>query len=266
MKLTTFVARLEEDRDFPHAKLSGLRISLAPSRFVELGFNRLFQFGGRGRETVSPGEFLKLLFFDQGSDDFDSPLNVNNVMSFDATLRIPDVERYIVVARDMALYFDFGWDDSLFGVLVPDRPGGIVGTYLTGFFGDPKLDLRLEYARSSEIMFNHNIYTSGFTNRGSVLSHFIGTEGSDLYVRLTRWVSPYLLLGVDVSHAEIGSVEADIREKRTSLGLDFSYRFSSRSSVYLKYDFSRVRNRGFVAGRSGNDILFRVEYTRSFGS
>jgi hypothetical protein len=262
-KLVTFVAQLEQDRDIPNAKLSGTRVSLAPSRYVELGFNRMFQFGGRGR-GISPGQFVKVLAFDQGSDDPASPEQVNNVMSFDATLRIPDVQKYILIARDMTLYGDFGWDDSLFGVIVPDRPGGIVGTYLTGIFGDPKLDLRIEYAQSSEIMFNHFIYTSGYTFRGSVLSHFIGTKGNELYARLTRWMSPDLLLGFQLSQAAIGSPTVDLREKRASLGLDLSYRLSSRSSVSLGYDFSHVKDRGFVAGKSGNDNLFQIQFNRKY--
>ncbi|MFQ5851927.1 MAG: capsule assembly Wzi family protein, partial [Candidatus Binatia bacterium] len=267
-KLVTFLAQLEKDRDVPDAKLSGTRISLAPSRFVEVGFSRLFQFGGRGRR-ISPGQFLSILAFDQGSDDPNSPEQVNNVMSFDATLRIPDVQRYILIARDMTLYGDFGWDDTLFGVIVPERPGGIVGTYLTGLFGDPKLDLRIEYSKTSDIQFNHFLYTSGFTFRGSVLSHFIGTRGNELYARLTRWISPDLFLGLQLSQAEIGppgnGLLGSPREKRSSFGLDLSYRISDHSSIFLGYDFARVKDRGFVAGRSGSDNLFRIEFNRSFG-
>ena len=268
VKASMFIAQLEQDRDFSRAKVSGWRLGMAPSRYVELGFNRMFQFGGSGRDTVNPGQFLGLLF-NQGSDNPKSPKNVNNVMSFDATLRIPDVERYIWVARDAAFYFDFGWDDTLFGLIVPDKPGGIVGTYLAGIFGDPKLDLRIEYARTSDIQFTHNLYTSGFTNRGAALSHFIGTKGNEIYGRLTRWISPDLLLGFQVGQAEVGSTRfgslGSPREKRSSVGFDFSYRVSDRSSLFLGYDLSRVKDRGFVAGRSGNENLFQFEFTSSFG-
>jgi hypothetical protein len=267
-KVSTFVAQLDEDREFPNALLSGLRIGWAPTRFVELGFSRMFQFGGEGKGTPNPGQFLQLLFFNQGSDDPNSPLQVNNVMSFDATLRIPDVERYILVARDMAVYFDFGWDDTLFGLFVPDRPGGIVGALFTGLLGDPKLDLRLEYAKTSELQFRHFLYTSGYTNRGSVLSHFIGTKGSDAYARLSRWFSPDVLLGFQVSQSVIGSPlvpSNSAKEKRNSVGLDVFYRMSDASSLSLGLGFTRVDNRDFVAGRSGNDGLLRFEFNRSFG-
>jgi len=270
-KLVTFVAQLEKNRDIPEAMLSGTRISLAPSRFVELGFNRMFQFGGRGRSNPDFGQFLDLLTFRRGCDtlDPDNPACINNVMSLDVTLRVPDVERYIFIARDMAVYLDFGWDDTRGGDIIPDKPGGIAGIYLAGFLGDPKLDVRFEYAQTSEIMFTHGEYTSGFTNRGSVLSHFIGTKGREIYARVSRWINPDVLLGFQVSQAEIGPTGAGLlglpREKRNSLGFDLSYRLSSGSSIFVTYDFARVKDRGFVAGRSGNENLFRIEFTQSFG-
>ncbi len=286
IKLSTFVARLGEDRDFPHAMLSGTRISSAPrlsdlfprflSRFLppgslELGFTRMFQFGGRGHPTPNPGEFLKILFFGAGCDfeDVNDPTCVNNVMSLDATLRIPDVGRYIPIAKDISLYFEFGWDDTLFGLFVPDKPGGIVGTYLTGLFGDPKLDFRFEYTQTSEIQFTHGIYTSGFTNRGSVLSHFVGTDGNEIYTRTSRSFSPDLSLGISVSRAKIGSTKFGDRgtpkEKRKSFGIDLSYRISDRYSLFLKYVYARVENRGFVPSEAENDNSFRFEFTRKFG-
>lgn len=267
IKASFLVARLEEERDFPHAHVAGYRFNLAPFRYVELGYGRAFQFGGDGRGFKGKN-FPKVLFW-RGSDNPNSSLSTNNLQSIDITVRIPDAEKYIVVSRDLAFYGEMGWDDTLFGEIVPDRPGGIVGAYFAGFLGDPKLDLRVEYARSSEIMFNHTIYTTGFTHRGSVLSHFIGNKGSELFARLSRWISPDLLLGFQLSQAEIGPTAAGLlglpREKRYSLGLDLSYRVSDRSSIFLGYDFARIKDRGFVAGQSGNDNLFRIEFTRSIG-
>jgi len=272
VKTSLFIAQLEQNRDHPGAKVSAWRFGFAPSRFVELGFNRMFQFGGKGRGTLNPGQFLGLLVT-QGSDKPFKTTNVNNVMSFDGTFRIPDVERYILIARDAAFYFDLGWDDTLFGLMVPDKPGGIVGTYLAGLFGDPKLDLRIEYAKTSDIQFTHAGYTSGFTYRGSLLSHFIGTKGDDLYFRLTRWVSPDLLLGVQTGWSHIGSPDRSLQSapltQSQSFGYDLSYRFSPTSSILLGYDSSRLKKQDRISGAgigdSKNNHLFRFEFSRSFG-
>lgn len=272
IKPSLFVAQLEDNRDHPNAKVAAWRLALAPSRFVEMGFNRMFQFGGKGRGTVNPVDFFQLLFT-QGSDNPRSPLNVNNVMSFDATVRIPDIRRYIFIARDAAFYFDFGWDDTLFGLIVPQKPGGIAGMYLAGLFGDPKLDLRIEYATTSNIQFTHSIYTSGFTYKGGVLSHFIGTDGQDRYARLSRWMMPDLLLGFQVGKSEIGATAASLQgtplSDRLSVGFDVSYRLSPTSSLFFGYDFGRVRSEdrknASIKGPAKIDNLFRIEFTRSFG-
>ncbi len=265
IKATLFVGRLEKDRDFPHALVGGYRFNLAPLPFIELGFGRAFQFGGEGRGFRGV-DFPRILF-GRDNRDPDSPLNVNDLISFDVTVRIPDAGRYILISRDLAFYGEMGVDDVR--RFYPKKSGGIIGAHLSGFLGDPKLDLRIEYARTSKIQFTHGIYSSGFTYKESVLSHFIGTNGSELYGRVSRWITPDLLLAFQVSHAEIGPTAAGLlelpREKRNSLGFDLSYRISDRASIFLGYDFAHVKNRASTAGRSGNDSLFRVEFTRSFG-
>jgi len=278
INLTGFVGRLDENRDVSNALLGGWRINFAPSRNLEFGFSRVFQFGGDGRPKVNFSDFLQLLF-GQGSDDPTSPLNVNNIMSLDLTVRFPNAKRYIWVARDLSLYGELGWDDTkdpgfefLFvptGSIIPRKPGGLIGFLLTGFLGDPKLDFRFEFAKTTDIMFTHGIYTAGFINGRSVLSHFIGTDGHEIFTRMTRWITPNLLLGFQLSRAHIGSTEAKLRgsekEKRNSLGIDLSYRLSNRYSVFFKYDFSRVENRDFVPSDAEYDNLFRIEFTRKFG-
>ena len=267
MKATLLAARLEKDRDFSNSYVGGYRLNLAPWRFLEIGHGRGFQFGGEGRGFK--GRDFPRIVFTQGSDDPTSPININNLVSYDATLRIPEVDRYVPLTRDMALYFEVGWDDTHSGYFIPDKPGGTVGAYLAGFLGDPKLDLRFEYTQTSDIMFTHSLYTSGFAYKGSALSHFVGTKGSEIFLRASRWINPDLLVGFQSSRAEIGPTASGLlglpREKRDSFGFDVSYRVTDRSSIFLGYDFARIKDRGFVAGRTGNDNLFRFEYTRSFG-
>ena len=268
VKATFMAARLDKDRVVPNAYVGGYRLSFAPARFLEVGHGRGLQFGGENRGFRA--KHLPVILFTDGSSDPSHPTNVNNLISYDMTIRISDAGRYMFFLRDMALYGEVGWDDTTHGSIVPYKPGSIVGAYLTGFLGDPKLDLRIEYAKTSIRSFTHDtIYLDGFNYRGRVLSHFIGTQGSDLYARLTRWLTPDLMLGVQASQSEIGSTRFPDtlnlpREKRHSFGMDLSYRISDRSSILLGYDFARIRDRGFVAGRSGNDSLFRMEFTRSF--
>ncbi|MGQ3686226.1 MAG: capsule assembly Wzi family protein [Candidatus Loosdrechtia sp.] len=265
IKATTFVGQLERNRDdWPKAFVGGYRISLAPSRFLEIGHGRAYQFGGEGK-----GYSLK---------DFPATVGEitrstkrkgeNHLMSLDATLRMPDVNRYILIARDMSLYGEMGWDDTRKGWIRPKKPGGLIGAYLTGFLGDPWLDFRVEYTKTTSIMFTHHDYTDGFTYRDAVLSHFVGTDGNELYGRISRWIGDSYLMGFNASRSEMGPTQRSKlnlpREKRYTAGIDFSCQVTNSSSVFLRYDYSRIYNHNFTSGEKGHDHLFRIEYTYSF--
>ncbi len=270
IKATTFVGRLESDRtDFPNAYVGGYRLSLAPSRFLEIGHGRAYQFGGDGR-GYTIGDFPGTVFqttTSEGVDDRNSPRSINNLLSLDITVRIPNANRYIFIARDMSIYGEMGWDDTRKGFIYPNQPGGLVGTYLTGFLWDPKLDFRLEYAHSTPIMFKHGMYTSGFTYKDDVLSHFIGTEGDEFYARLSREFGKSVLLGLQGSAANIGLPQSSFAgyptEDRYSIGPDFSYRFSERASIFAEYLYTYVENSEFISGKVDDDHLFLLEFTYS---
>lgn len=269
IKATTFVGQLESNRDYPNAYVGGYRLSLAPSRFLEIGHGRAYQFGGDGKDygiKDFPGTVFQTTT-SEGVDDRNGPRNINNLLSLDITVRIPNVDRYIFIARDMSIYGEMGWDDTRKGFIYPKDPGGLVGTYLTGFLGDPKLDFRLEYANSSPIMFTHGIYTSGFTYKDDVLSHFIGTDGDEFYARLSREFGKNVLLGLQGSVANIGRPQSSFAgyptEDRYSIGPDFSYRFSERASIFAEYFYTYVENSEFISGKVDNDHLFLLEFTYS---
>ncbi len=277
MKATFLVGQLgdrsQNPNDFPDAMVGAYRLSMAPFKYVEIGHGRSFQFGGDGRGFTF-ADFPGALFqttTSEGADNPNNPRNINNLLSFDITIRIPNVQRYIFIARDAAIYGEMGYDDTKHGFIIPNQPGGLVGTYLTGFLWDPYLDLRLEYAQSTPIMFTHHLYKDGYTYKDAVLSHFIGTDGSELYGRLTHWITHDILVGFDASRARIGSTqyvkkgaEGPPREKRDSLGLDVSYRFTECDSIFIGYDLSRITNRGFIADDPEFDHIFGIEYTHAF--
>lgn len=266
VKATFFVARLAENREFPDPYLSGIRLNIAPASFLELGFGRAVLFAGKGRGT-SASDFPRI-FFTYGSDTPASPANTNNLLSLDGTLRIPNAGRYVFVTRDLMLYGEMGWDDTVTGFLVPDRPGFLAGTLLSGLLGSPDTDLRLEYAQTSTISYNHHIYRTGYAYRGNVLSHFIGTDGWSIYSRLIHRLTPELTAGLELERAEIGSVAAAgvnlPREKRTNFGVDLSYGLTRSLSAFGAYTFSDVTSRNFATGVDGRDHIFRLELTHSF--
>jgi hypothetical protein len=76
-----------------------------------------------------------------------------------------------------------------------------------------------------------------------------------------------MMFGVDFDRAIIGNTANGFtgpQEKRLGGGIDVSYRFWDRYSLFAQYMVSDVSSRNFRAGDDGIDHLVRVELTRSF--
>ncbi len=281
-KLLVFLAQLEERRDHPYAKLSGMRLNFSPFSFLELGASRTVMFDGLG-PNLPLREYPAAIFQPSYGDVRKHPEErTNNVTGVDADLRLRNVDRYFLPSRDLRLYGEFYWDDVC-GECGPSRgfghflasnflpkgstTGGVGGVHLLQLFGQEWLDGRFEYARTSGLSFDHDQFTSGYWTRGHVLSDFVGTDGRDYYARLSAQVTSDLMLGFDIDRAIIGSTVERFRgpqQKRLGGGIDVSYRFWKDYSLFAQYLASDVKNRQFRAGDDGFEHLLRLELTRSF--
>ena len=58
-QIAYFVARLEAQREFPHALLSGLRLTFQPAALVKFGYTNAFQAFGSGGVSLSFREYLR---------------------------------------------------------------------------------------------------------------------------------------------------------------------------------------------------------------
>jgi hypothetical protein len=56
------VARLEEHREFPHALLSGLRVTFQPAAPIKFGYTNASQAFGSGSVSPSTQEYLEKIF------------------------------------------------------------------------------------------------------------------------------------------------------------------------------------------------------------
>jgi len=244
MKAMLFLAQLEERRDHPFAKLYGMRVTIAPTTFMELGASRAVMFDGCC-PYLSVSKYLSPLFDTQFGDNPNRPEErTNNLFSVDGELRFRNVYRYYCPSRDLRLYGEFYWDDTC-GECGPSSGighflatnflpkgstvGAVGGVHLLGLFGQDWLEARFEYARTSPESYNHTQFTSGYWTRGHVIGDFIGTDGRDYFARVSARITPNLMLGVDFDRAIIGSTAnpaAGPQEERLGGSIDVSYRFA----------------------------------------
>ncbi len=184
-----FLAQLEEDRDFPEARLSGLRLSIKPHPHVELGTSRVVTFGGRGMPRVD--------FFDYGKMFFalSEQAENNQLAGFDASLLVPLWKE--APLRSIRLYADIAGEDESGGL--PSKWGDLFGVQFNDLFKTGRTDLRIEYANDhvsgfDDLFYTHSVYTSGYTYEGRVIGHHMGTNSSDLFVQLSHYLREDLVL------------------------------------------------------------------------
>ena len=90
-----FLAELEEDRDVPEAKLSGIRLNFKPHARWEVGLSRAVMFGGSGVPQVNLFDYSKM--FLAMSEQAEN----NQLAGFDTSLLLPLAE--IPFARGLPL-------------------------------------------------------------------------------------------------------------------------------------------------------------------
>jgi hypothetical protein len=274
MKVLGFAAQMEERRDHPRAILAGLRGTVSPFSVLEIGASYVNMFGGTDPPTLNGfSDYINVLFNPQASDQ-KNPANQkfrnNALFAIDADLRLPNVMRWGLPAKDLRLYGEFGWDDTCCGtsfVPLKDAASFLGGLQLMNVFGMEGVDYRIEYANSSRFSFTHNQFFRGYWTRGEVISHAMGTDGSDLFTRLSARLGQDLMVGFGMNRIVIGNTTfgaATPPEKRTGAMLDVSYRFLKDYTLFTQAQFMRVNDRNFVAGNDSWDGILLVELTRSF--
>jgi hypothetical protein len=276
MKILAFLAELEPDRDYRRAKLAGMRATIAPFSFLELGISRAVMFDGDVSPRPGITDYPKVLFNPSAGDQkpTDPPqgnrFRNNNLFAVDADLRLKNVYKYFVPAHDARLYGEFGWDDTCCNSnFIPKRSAlsGLIGVQYLGLFEREGLDARVEWVRTSTESFTHAQFYRGYWTRGNVISDVAGTDGSDYYARVTQRFTPNLMAGVEIDRAVIGNTQlgfAGPTEHRIGGAVDLSWRFWDKYSLFAQYQLVHVANRDFRTGNDGYENLFRVELTRSF--
>ncbi|HUG36045.1 MAG TPA: capsule assembly Wzi family protein, partial [Candidatus Limnocylindrales bacterium] len=271
MKILFFLAQLEERRDHPRAKLAGMRATVSPFSFLELGVSRTVMFDGEDQPRLEVSEYWRPILDPPAGDDRvgEAKFRSNNLFAIDADLRIPNVDRVLPV-RDARLYGEFGWDDTCCNSnFIPLREAisVLLGVHFLGVFGQEGLDARAEYARSSSASFRHGQFRDGYWTRGEVISHIMGTEGEDFYARTSNRFHPNVMIGLELHRSVIGNTRVDVpgrKERTLAGGIDVSVRFLDVYSVFAQYRLAHVDNRNFRPSEDGWDNMLRFEVTRSF--
>lgn len=272
-RILAFFGVLEERREIPRPNLAGMRVTVSPFTWLELGGSYVNMFGGETPPRLrGVGDYLRVFIDPEAQDQNrgDERFRNNSLFSVDAELRFANVDRYYLPSRDLRIYGEFGWDDTCCSTaFIPlrDAASFLFGVHLIGLFGDDDLEARLEIATSSRFSFTHNQFVQGYWTRGHVISHLMGTDGLSTFSRIARRFGEDLMVGAGVRIAEIGNTTINANtplEKRLGGSVDVTWRFADAWSLFAQFDLMYTRNRDFVSGDNGVDGIVLLELTRAF--
>jgi hypothetical protein len=273
-KILAFFARLEKDRDIPHAEMAGLRGTISPFSFLELGVSYVNVFGGDTPPTLrGVGDYFRVLFDPIASDQgTQTPQRFRNnaLFAIDADLRLTNVNRYYIPARDLRIYGEFGWDDTCCSssfIPLADATSYRIGVHALNLLERDGLDWRFEYTKTGTLAFTHNQFFRGYWSRGEVISDVVGTDGWSIWSRVSQRLSETLMVGASGMHMEIGNTTVNAgtpKEERTGGSMDVSWAFGGAWSLFVQGQVMYTNNRNFVPNEDGWDGFVLAELTRSF--
>lgn len=230
-----FLTRLEENRDFPRARLFGLRLVYQPLEEITIGISRITMFGGEGRPGLRLIDIGKLYF---NNPNQTGKFEVNELAGVDLRLDLP-IGR-ILPGYAAELYGEYGGEDE--AGFRPSKPALLVGLE----WRYEGLRVVVEHANnhvrnSPDVWYHHSIYHSGYTYRGNIIGHHMGSDAKDLYLRmdlpfLERWTG-----GVDLE-GENRHLSSPVHEEIRRLGGDVTYSEGTGLSYSGRLLYEQIRN------------------------
>ncbi len=244
-----FGGQLDDYQAIPDAKLLGLRVTVQPKPYIELGASRILQWGGEGRS-----ESLDTLWNAiKGNDNFDDgDLDKSNqIAGFDARLNLQHL-----LDVPVSLYGQYVGEDEAGGL--PAKKMYLAGVDYSSNYKNLPYQVYVEWADTTTngsvdgVSYNHYIYTDGYYQHGFPLGHAMGGDGEMVSVggdirfdRMNRLSGRMLFAKVNQSNLAINRafpLEDEIK------ALDLTWTHYIKSTIPLKIN-------GWVvdSDRQGND-------------
>ncbi|MBU1205458.1 MAG: capsule assembly Wzi family protein [Proteobacteria bacterium] len=260
-KFNVFLSRLDYgEPSVPNPLLYGLRLNIKPHPIFDLGISQVAIFGGDGRTDLSYGDYLEILYSNR---NLEGRKESNQQVSVDFSLRWPNFDKILPIARSLKFYGEWGAEDTGYP---PDRRAYILGLVLNDLLLFGGMTLRFEYANTSDQYVPHAWYTHGsyppvYHNR--IFGHHVGSDGEDYFARLTAYLSPKLLLGIDFD-AETHGSKYFVKTNSYQWGADLDYLINDRMSLKGRYIIEKFKDANSIAGGDSTHHLFGLELHLNF--
>jgi hypothetical protein len=260
-KFNLFWSKLDNEQpSIPHPTLHGLHLDFKPHPIFEVGISQIAIFDGEGRTALSFSDYFQILY---GNKTQTGKLDSNQQVSVDFSLRWPNMDKYLPIARSLKFYGEWGAEDT--GV-PPDRRAYLFGLFLNDLFLSGRMDFRLEYTNTSpasvpNAWYTHPSYPPTYHER--LFGHHVGSNGEDIFVRLNNYLSTKLQLGVDFNYENHGHMDA-LKTYSYQWGADVDYWIRDRVNIKGRYILESFNDPDSIAGGDKIHHLFGLEFRWRF--
>jgi len=247
-RFTFFVARLDKDRaDAPRPYFWGMRLNFKPHPDLELGLARTALLGGRGRPTTATTWLNSITGRNEHCTSPDGcPNEGDQRAGYDLKLTMP------FELQPVQVYMEAQGEDS--DEFLPRYWAYLYGLYLPRVLSVERLDLRFELAQSFDnnsdrptAWYLHHVYTSGYTYKGLIIGHPMGTDSRDTFMELT-WRVPEKNARVSLAfdHRE-HNLSFDVNEREREMSVRAGLKLTETIDLDLAYGYAWVDNAGNVS-------------------
>lgn len=177
---SAFYAQVSDQRRFDGSVLErpgfvGMRMDFVPTDSFTFGIMRTSIL-----DHLSAGNIKDFLL---GTNAEEAGVDKwNSIAGIDFRWRLPH-------AGGMQLYGEvYGEDQSheLGFIPVPSKKAYIAGLYIPKLTENGRLEANIEYGHTSDVWYNHWVFTDGYVNDGHIIGDAMGNDAERYYVRLTR--------------------------------------------------------------------------------
>jgi len=191
-RYTLYAANLGPEYARKYAWIAGYKLSLAPARYVEVGFGHAVQIGGEGAPTPSAVDVIGEFFgFRPAGTSGSAPNLTNHMFEFDLLLRIPQL-------RGVELYGNFALEDKWKSVKKTLTHGMsyLGGLYIPALNNTGSMDLRIEYVHVNPLQYRHSLYADGWTINERLMGTDAGPDANAIHAQFRHTISPKIWYGV----------------------------------------------------------------------
>jgi len=261
-KAVWFLTELEKDRTIPEAKLTGLRFNFKPYPTLEFGLSRAIMFDGQARADLGLRDYWDIFWATQ--ENRPGKLNNNQLAGVDASILIPFDST--MPAKSIRLYTDLAAEDEADGL--PSNWGKLFGMQLNDILQTGRTDFLIEYAHNRipgkpNVFYAHSLYQSGYTYKGRIIGHHMGTDARDLFLRLTHYLTEDLIFGLEFDR-EVINLSSTPHQTTDALAFDLTSFGSNNWQWTVGYRYEHSKNSRFVSGETDDNHIFYLQVAYDF--